>query len=169
MSFGGLFDGDLPYGGAAVPAGVLSQSRFLPSATVSKPMFGAAGLSLGLVSSFFRRTKLSRPRSSHFANFEFCLFIYSCFGFVKQSNLEGKGELSRLAVAASAGDGRGGCELEVLCRNKDEENESRSGSDNFEGGSGDDLDLVNPRKKKRYHRHTPQQIQELEKYSTKGD
>ena len=47
--------------------------------------------------------------------------------------------------------------------NKREETESRSGSDNLAGGdSGDDLEQENPRKKKRYHRHTPQQIQELE-------
>lgn len=45
---------------------------------------------------------------------------------------------------------------------KDDEIESRSGSDNLEGNSGDDLDQDNPRKRKRYHRHTPQQIQELE-------
>ncbi|XP_077234598.1 homeobox-leucine zipper protein ANTHOCYANINLESS 2-like isoform X2 [Tasmannia lanceolata] len=43
-------------------------------------------------------------------------------------------------------------------RSKDEEYESRSGSD---GGSGDDQE-DNPPRKKRYHRHTPQQIQELE-------
>ncbi|KAL3524247.1 hypothetical protein ACH5RR_017081 [Cinchona calisaya] len=50
-------------------------------------------------------------------------------------------------------------------RAKEEEYESRSGSDNIEGGSGDDQD--NPRDKssarrKKYHRHTPHQIQELE-------
>lgn len=40
---------------------------------------------------------------------------------------------------------------------------SRSGSDNMDGGSGDDLDAADkPPRKKRYHRHTPQQIQELE-------
>ncbi|KDO86028.1 hypothetical protein CISIN_1g002869mg [Citrus sinensis] len=43
------------------------------------------------------------------------------------------------------------------------EHESRSGSDNMDGASGDDLDAAdNPPRKKRYHRHTPQQIQELE-------
>ncbi|XP_075473717.1 homeobox-leucine zipper protein ANTHOCYANINLESS 2-like [Primulina tabacum] len=48
-------------------------------------------------------------------------------------------------------------------RSRDEEHESRSGSDNLDGGSGDDLDAADkPLKKKRYHRHTPQQIQELE-------
>lgn len=54
-------------------------------------------------------------------------------------------------------------------RSREEENEiSRSGSDNMDGtGSGDEQDAAdnsNPRKKKRYHRHTPQQIQELEAY-----
>lgn len=48
-------------------------------------------------------------------------------------------------------------------RSRDEEHESRSGSDNMEGGSGDDQDAADkPPRKKRYHRHTPQQIQELE-------
>ncbi|KAK4415956.1 Homeobox-leucine zipper protein ANTHOCYANINLESS 2, partial [Sesamum alatum] len=48
-------------------------------------------------------------------------------------------------------------------RSRDEEHESRSGSDNMEGASGDDQDASDkPPRKKRYHRHTPQQIQELE-------
>ncbi|PIN02334.1 Transcription factor HEX [Handroanthus impetiginosus] len=48
-------------------------------------------------------------------------------------------------------------------RSRDEEHESRSGSDNMEGASGDDQDAADkPPRKKRYHRHTPQQIQELE-------
>ena len=50
-------------------------------------------------------------------------------------------------------------------RDQDQEHDniSRSGSDNMDGGSGDDLDAADkPPRKKRYHRHTPQQIQELE-------
>ncbi|RID43165.1 hypothetical protein BRARA_I00043 [Brassica rapa] len=49
-------------------------------------------------------------------------------------------------------------------RSREEEHESRSGSDNVEGISGEDqdADYNKPPKKKRYHRHTPQQIQELE-------
>ncbi|KAK4483449.1 hypothetical protein RD792_010636 [Penstemon davidsonii] len=50
-------------------------------------------------------------------------------------------------------------------RSRDEEHEiSRSGSDNMDGASGDDQDTsdTKPPRKKRYHRHTPQQIQELE-------
>ncbi|CAI8584323.1 unnamed protein product [Vicia faba] len=55
----------------------------------------------------------------------------------------------------------------LLGRLREDEYESRSGSDNFDGGSGDDLDAGDdqPRsKKKKYHRHTPQQIQELENF-----
>ncbi|GLU00609.1 hypothetical protein SLE2022_179620 [Rubroshorea leprosula] len=48
-------------------------------------------------------------------------------------------------------------------RIREEEHESRSGSDNMDGASGDDQDAAdNPPRKKRYHRHTPAQIQELE-------
>lgn len=48
-------------------------------------------------------------------------------------------------------------------RSREEEHESRSGSDNVEGISGEDQDAADkPPRKKRYHRHTPQQIQELE-------
>ncbi|XP_054784084.1 homeobox-leucine zipper protein ANTHOCYANINLESS 2-like [Prosopis cineraria] len=48
-------------------------------------------------------------------------------------------------------------------RSREEEQESRSGSDNVEVASGDDQDASDhPPRKKRYHRHTPQQIQELE-------
>ncbi|XP_038876413.1 homeobox-leucine zipper protein ANTHOCYANINLESS 2-like [Benincasa hispida] len=56
-----------------------------------------------------------------------------------------------------------GFEHNVGRRGREEEHESRSGSDNMDGGSGDDQDAAdNPPRKKRYHRHTPQQIQELE-------
>ncbi|CAF2125861.1 unnamed protein product [Brassica napus] len=49
-------------------------------------------------------------------------------------------------------------------RSREEDHESRSGSDNVEGISGEDQDADDnkPPRKKRYHRHTPQQIQELE-------
>lgn len=72
-----------------------------------------------------------------------------------QSDLEGQGDFAALAATVILP------ELDAVCRNKEDENDSRSGSDNMEGGSGDELD-ENPRKKKRYHRHTPNQIQELE-------
>ncbi|KAL6633793.1 hypothetical protein ACP70R_026464 [Stipagrostis hirtigluma subsp. patula] len=56
----------------------------------------------------------------------------------------------------------------AMARDADAENDSRSGSDHLDAMSGggedeDDAEPGNPRKrKKRYHRHTPQQIQELE-------
>lgn len=64
MSFGGLFDGDsgggrmvsdLQYGSSAMPVGSMSQPRLLSNSGVLKPIFGSAGLSLGLVSNCFCR------------------------------------------------------------------------------------------------------------------
>ncbi|XP_057759497.1 homeobox-leucine zipper protein ANTHOCYANINLESS 2-like isoform X1 [Arachis stenosperma] len=54
----------------------------------------------------------------------------------------------------------------LLGRIKDDGYESRSGSDNFEGASGDDQEAANdqPKRKKKYHRHTPHQTQELEAF-----
>ncbi|XP_039048259.1 homeobox-leucine zipper protein ANTHOCYANINLESS 2-like [Hibiscus syriacus] len=50
-------------------------------------------------------------------------------------------------------------------RSREEEQESSPGSDNIDGVSGDDEDAADNRpRKKRYHRHTPQQIQGLEAY-----
>ncbi|KAK4280385.1 hypothetical protein QN277_012014 [Acacia crassicarpa] len=55
----------------------------------------------------------------------------------------------------------------LMGRMRDDEYESRSGSDNFEGLSGDDQDGGGggddqSKRRKKYHRHTPHQIQELE-------
>lgn len=53
-------------------------------------------------------------------------------------------------------------------RDADPENDSRSGSDHLDAmsGGGDEEDDAEPgnarKRRKRYHRHTPQQIQELE-------
>lgn len=74
-----------------------------------------------------------------------------------QKNMDGHSELGLIAENFDPG---------IIGRMRDDEYESRSGSDNFEGASGDDQDAGDeqrPRKKK-YHRHTPSQIQELEKY-----
>lgn len=59
-------------------------------------------------------------------------------------------------------------DLGIIGRMRDDGYESRSGSDNLEGASGDDQDAGDdqPRKKKKYHRHTPNQIQELEAYDS---
>lgn len=47
-------------------------------------------------------------------------------------------------------------------RLREDDFESKSGSENHEGGSGDDQDPNQRPKKKRYHRHTQHQIQEME-------
>ena len=56
-------------------------------------------------------------------------------------------------------------ESDILPRLRDDDFDSatKSGSDNHEGASGDDQDQQRP-KKKRYHRHTQHQIQEMEAY-----
>ncbi|XP_073127663.1 homeobox-leucine zipper protein ANTHOCYANINLESS 2-like isoform X2 [Henckelia pumila] len=67
----------------------------------------------------------------------------------------GQGEVARMGETFEFGN-VGGRKM------RDEEHESRSGSDIIDGASGDELDAANkPLMKKRYHQHT-QQIQELE-------
>jgi homeobox-leucine zipper protein len=79
-----------------------------------------------------------------------CVFIF------QQPNIDGPADMGRMAENFEVNVGR---------RSREEEHESRSGSDNMDGGSGDDQDAADkPPRKKRYHRHTPQQIQELESY-----
>ncbi|KAL5796258.1 hypothetical protein ACOSQ2_001078 [Xanthoceras sorbifolium] len=73
---------------------------------------------------------------------------------LQQPNIDNQGDIPRMGENFEGVVGR---------RSRDEEHESRSGSDNMDGASGDDQDAAdNPPRKKRYHRHTPQQIQELE-------
>ncbi|KAK4418685.1 Homeobox-leucine zipper protein ANTHOCYANINLESS 2 [Sesamum alatum] len=73
-----------------------------------------------------------------------------------QTSMEAQGDMARMAETYELSNVGGR-------RSRDEEHESRSGSDNMEGASGDDQDAADkPPRKKRYHRHTPQQIQELE-------
>lgn len=47
---------------------------------------------------------------------------------------------------------------------RDDEYESKSGTEMMEAPSGDDQDPNQRPKKKRYHRHTQNQIQEMESY-----
>lgn len=73
-----------------------------------------------------------------------------------QTGMEGQTEVTRMAENYEGNSSVGR-------RSREEEPDSRSGSDNLEGASGDDQDATDkPPRKKRYHRHTPQQIQELE-------
>ncbi|KAM3746444.1 hypothetical protein ACB098_06G202900 [Castanea mollissima] len=73
---------------------------------------------------------------------------------LQQPNIDGQADMARMAENFETNVGR---------RSREEDHESRSGSDNMDGASGDDQDATDkPPRKKRYHRHTPQQIQELE-------
>ncbi|ONK59195.1 uncharacterized protein A4U43_C08F3960 [Asparagus officinalis] len=86
---------------------------------------------------------------------------------LRQTNVEGQGEMSRIGIIG----GGGGNSVSLsagdvnTAQNKRDEDDSRSGSDNLARCQLRRTHLEqenNPRKKKRYHRHTPQQIQELE-------
>lgn len=72
--------------------------------------------------------------------------------------MEGQGEIGRI------GDQNYESSMINNVGGRRSRDESRSGSDNMDAASGDDEDASDKpaRKKKRYHRHTPQQIQELE-------
>lgn len=79
----------------------------------------------------------------------------------QQTNIDGQGNGHGNGLIHENYEGHG------LRRSREEEHESRSGSDNMDAASGDDFDAADNRpRKKRYHRHTPQQIQELESYNT---
>ncbi|KAL6954469.1 Homeobox-leucine zipper protein MERISTEM L1, partial [Sarracenia purpurea var. burkii] len=68
------------------------------------------------------------------------------------------GQLNPLEIAQSTAESDVG-------RIRDEEFDSKSGSDNQDGGgSGDDQDPNQRPRKKRYHRHTQHQIQEMEAF-----
>ncbi|AES80044.1 putative transcription factor & lipid binding HD-SAD family [Medicago truncatula] len=88
------------------------------------------------------------------------MFNSSGLSLALQTNLEAQGGDMKRLMAENFHQTNNG-----LRRNREEEEHEscRSGSDNMDGISGDDFDAAdNPPRKKRYHRHTPQQIQELE-------
>jgi hypothetical protein len=76
--------------------------------------------------------------------------------FVQPTKMEGHGEMGLIQE---------NFDPSMMVRMRNDGYESRSGSDNVEGASGDDQDAGDDqRPKKKYHRHTPRQIQELEAY-----
>ncbi|CAN6484886.1 unnamed protein product [Victoria cruziana] len=125
-------------------------------------MFSSPGLSLALVNSDI-------SSSDFLFSLVFWFSTYNIWGksLWQTSSGGGRGGMDGQVVDGDGGGGGGGGGVGVLGdfeagRTKDDEYESRSGSDNVEGASGDEQDGDNPPRKKRYHRHTPQQIQELE-------
>ncbi|PPE01453.1 hypothetical protein GOBAR_DD01510 [Gossypium barbadense] len=74
-----------------------------------------------------------------------------------QKRMDGHGEMGLIGENFDTG---------FVGRMKEDGYEIRSESDNFDVASGDDQDAAadGPSKKKKYHRHTPRQIQELESF-----
>ncbi|WOL07520.1 hypothetical protein Cni_G16263 [Canna indica] len=146
MSFGGLFNGGAGGGGGGAGGARMG--------IADVPHRSSAAMSAGVIPQpLLASPSLHKP-----------MFSSPGLSLALQTNMEAQGGDRNLAPIT--GKAVGG-DLDSLRRNKEDENESRSGgSDNLGGVSGDELDLEqeNPRKKKRYHRHTPQQIQELEAF-----
>ncbi|GER46423.1 homeobox-leucine zipper protein HDG1 [Striga asiatica] len=161
MNFGDFLDHSNSCGGARVvsdlpyhtnhknimstaAAAAISQ----PMAAAGKPPFKSPGLSLAL------QTGMEGGQRDH------QLGVRN-IGSNNSNNNFNHGDYENVRNVNGLGRVRSRDELDV---------ESRSGSDNMDGGgggsgSGDDHDGSDkPPRKKRYHRHTPQQIQELETY-----
>ncbi|GAB2244988.1 hypothetical protein Droror1_Dr00000481 [Drosera rotundifolia] len=140
MSFGGFLDNGPGGGGGGNGVGGGGLETDLPYMTYNNMPPGT----------------LSQPRMAAGA-YNKSIFASPGLSLALQTGMEGQGEVTRIAE---------GFQGNGLRRSREEEHESRSGSDNMDGGSGDDQDLADnhPPRKKRYHRHTPQQIQELEAY-----
>jgi homeobox-leucine zipper protein len=76
--------------------------------------------------------------------------------FLQKNKMDGRGDMGLF------GEHFDPC---LVGRIKEDGYESRSGSDNIEGASGEDQDVGDDqRPRKKYNRHTANQIQELESY-----
>ncbi|KAG9154860.1 hypothetical protein Leryth_025221 [Lithospermum erythrorhizon] len=78
--------------------------------------------------------------------------------------MEGQGEVGRMGENYETNVNSSANNSVSVRRSRDDEHESKSGSGDMEAASGDDDQDADdqPPRKKRYHRHTPRQIQELE-------
>ncbi|KAI4328738.1 hypothetical protein L6164_021071 [Bauhinia variegata] len=139
MSFGGFLDSNSGGGGARIVADIPYSNGTNNSSSSSNDRMPSTAISQPrLVTSTLAKSMFNSPGLS----------------LALQTNMDGQGEMKRIPENYESIGGR---------RSREEEHESRSGSDNMEGASGDDQDAADiPPRKKRYHRHTPQQIQELE-------
>ncbi|EEF50470.1 homeobox protein, putative [Ricinus communis] len=138
MSFGGFLENGSPGGGGARIVADIPFNNNSSSSSTNMPTGAIA--QPRLLSPSFTKSMFNSPGLSL---------------ALQQPNIDGQGDhVARMAENFETIGGR---------RSREEEHESRSGSDNMDGASGDDQDAAdNPPRKKRYHRHTPQQIQELE-------
>jgi homeobox-leucine zipper protein len=82
--------------------------------------------------------------------------IVGPWDFLQKNKMDGRGDMGLF------GEHFDPC---LVGRIKEDGYESRSGSDNIEGASGEDQDVGDDqRPRKKYNRHTANQIQELESY-----
>ncbi|XP_019709552.1 homeobox-leucine zipper protein ROC5-like [Elaeis guineensis] len=88
------------------------------------------------------------------------MFTLLALSLTLETNMKGQDEMSQLGVIGGVGDGSG--DKDSMSRNREDENTNNLETNSLKEISINDLDQENPRKKKRYHRHTAQQIQELE-------
>ncbi|XP_057435541.1 homeobox-leucine zipper protein ANTHOCYANINLESS 2-like [Lotus japonicus] len=132
MSFGGVFENKQGGEGAKIVADIAYNQDKMPSGAISQPRLATPTLAKSMLNS-------------------------SGLSLALQTNIDGQGNGHGNGLIHENYEGHG------LRRSREEEHESRSGSDNMDAASGDDFDAADNRpRKKRYHRHTPQQIQELE-------
>ncbi|XP_027349905.1 homeobox-leucine zipper protein ANTHOCYANINLESS 2 isoform X2 [Abrus precatorius] len=140
MSFGGFLEKKQGGGGARIVADIAYNNGSNHNNSISNDRMPSSAIS---------QPRLATPTLAK------SMFNSPGLSLALQSDIDGQEDVNRLMAESFEGNG--------LRRNREEEHESRSGSDNMDGGSGDDFDAAdNPPRKKRYHRHTPQQIQELE-------
>lgn len=164
MSFGGFLDiTDTSCNAMMLSNDVFSQQQ---QQAFTKSIFNSPALSLALVSNLFSSLDVFLVLCCHYfwLMFKSLMFVSWSMFLLQQTGLEGQGEAQRIRESFVTSGGVSGVGVGSR-RSREEDHESRSGSDNLEGGSGEDLDApdINPsQKKKKYHRHTPQQIQELE-------
>ncbi|KAJ8573277.1 hypothetical protein K7X08_009788 [Anisodus acutangulus] len=145
MNFGGFLDnssGGGGGGGARIVADIPFNNNNSNSGNNNKNMPAGAISQPRLLPQSLAKTMFNSPGLS----------------LALQTGMEGQSEVTRMAETYEGNNNNS-----VGRRSREEEPDSRSGSDNLEGASGHDQDAADkPPRKKRYHRHTPQQIQELE-------
>ncbi|CAJ1956336.1 unnamed protein product [Sphenostylis stenocarpa] len=126
-----------------MPAGIMIPARNMPSMIGRNGNVGGFGLSSGLSLGQIESHKASESQRS-----------VEMF----QPNLMEAGQLLPLDMPQNTS------ESDVpRIREDDFDSATKSGSENQEGASGEDQD-PRPNKKKRYHRHTQHQIQEMEAF-----
>lgn len=146
MNIGGFLDNNSGGGGARIVADIPFNNNANSSSNSNNKNNNNSSMPTGAI---------SQPRLVP-QSLAKTMFNSAGLSLALQTGMEGQGEVTRMGENYEGNNSVGR-------RSREEEPDSRSGSDNLEGASGDEQDAADkPPRKKRYHRHTPQQIQELE-------